>query len=36
MTYADGNCTREHSWTVDDAVDASEASGMLKNLGEKQ
>jgi hypothetical protein len=26
MTYADGNCTREPTRTIDDAVDEAEAS----------
>jgi len=36
MTYVDGNCTREPSWTIDDAVDACEITGMFKNPGEGQ
>jgi hypothetical protein len=35
MTYADGNCTREPTRTIDDAVDESEASGIQKKPGEK-
>ena len=35
MGYKDGDCTREPTRTIDDAVDEVEASGIQKKLGEK-
>ena len=35
MTYAEGDCTREPTRTIDDAVDEIEASGIQKKPGEK-
>lgn len=35
MTYQEGDCTREPTRTIDDAVDEVEASGIQKKPGEK-
>ena len=35
MGYQDGDCTREPTRTIDDAVDEVEASGIQKKPGEK-
>jgi hypothetical protein len=35
MGYAEGDCTREPTRTIDDAVDEVEASGIQKKPGEK-
>jgi hypothetical protein len=34
MAYQEGNCTREPTRTIDDAVDQVEASGIQKKPGE--
>lgn len=35
MGYQEGDCTREPTRTIDDAVDEVEASGIQKKPGEK-
>ena len=35
MGYAEGDCTREPTRTIDDAVDEVEASGIQKKPGER-
>jgi hypothetical protein len=36
MGYQEGDCTREPTRTIDDAVDEVEASGIQKKPGEKR